>query len=60
MNPPILLNIESGGDYMDKFHGEDGYMHYAKLAGIENLTEEQVKNRMKFASQYKTYQSNFL
>ena len=43
----ILLNIESGGDYMDKFHGEDGYMHYAKLAGIENLTEEQVKNRMK-------------
>jgi len=43
----ILLNIESGGDYLDKFHGEDGYMHYAKFAGVENLTEEQVKDRMK-------------
>ena len=42
----ILLNIESGGDYLDKFHGEDGYMHYAKFAGEENLTEEQVKDRM--------------
>ena len=43
----ILLNVESGGDYLDKFHGEDGYMHYAKFAGVENLTEEQVKDRMK-------------
>lgn len=42
----ILLDIESGGEYLDEFHGEDGYMHYAKFAGAENLTEEQVKDRM--------------
>jgi hypothetical protein len=42
----ILLNIESGGEYLDEFHGVDGYMHYAKSAGVENLTEEQVKDRM--------------
>ena len=42
----ILLNIESGGEFLDEFHGEDGYMHYAKFAGEENLTEEQVKDRM--------------
>ena len=43
----ILLDIETGGKYLDEFHGEDGYMHYAKFAGVENLTEEQVKTRMK-------------
>lgn len=43
----ILLDIETGGEYLDEFHGEDGYMHYAKFAGVENLTEEQVKIRMK-------------
>jgi len=43
----ILLDIETGGKYLDEFHGEDGYMHYAKFAGVENLTEEQVKIRMK-------------
>ena len=43
----ILLDIETGGEYLDEFHGEDGYMHYAKFAGVENLTEEQVKTRMK-------------
>ena len=42
----ILLDIESDGEYLDEFHGEDGYMHYAKFAGAENLTEEQVKDRM--------------
>ena len=42
----ILLDIESGGEFLDEFHGEDGYMHYAKFAGAENLTEEQVKDRM--------------
>ena len=42
----ILLDIESGGEFLDEFHGEDGYMHYAKFAGEENLTEEQVKDRM--------------
>ena len=35
-------------DYIDRFHGEDGYMHYATLAGIDNLTEEQVKERINF------------
>ena len=43
----IVLDIETGGKYLDEFHGEDGYMHYAKFAGVENLTEEQVKTRMK-------------
>ena len=43
----ILLNIETDGDYLDEFHGKDGYMHYAKFAGAENLTENQVKDRMK-------------
>ena len=42
----ILLEVEKG-DYLDRFHGKDGYMHYAKLAGIENLTEEKVKDRIK-------------
>ena len=42
----ILLDIESNGEFLDEFHGEDGYMHYAKFAGAENLTEEQVKDRM--------------
>ena len=42
----ILLEVEKG-DYLDRFHGKDGYMHYAKFAGIENLTEEKVKDRIK-------------
>jgi hypothetical protein len=35
-------------DYIDRFHGEDGYMHYATLAGEKNLTEDQVKERIDF------------
>jgi len=35
-------------DYITRFHGEDGYMHYAALAGIENLSEEDVKKRIEF------------
>ena len=42
----ILLEVEKG-DYLDRFHGKDGYMHYAKFAGVENLTEEKVKDRIK-------------
>ena len=43
----ILFETESkDSNYLDKFMGEDGYMHYAKFAGIENLTEEQVKDRI--------------
>ena len=33
-------------DYLTRFHGEDGYMHYAALAGIDNLSEEDVKKSM--------------
>jgi hypothetical protein len=43
----ILFETESkDSNYLDKFHGADGYMHYAKFAGIENLTEEQAKDRI--------------
>ena len=35
-------------DYIDRFHGKDGYMHYATLAGIDDLNEEQVKERINF------------
>ena len=41
----VLLNIENT-DYIDKVMGEDGYMHFAKFAGVENLTEEQVRDRV--------------
>jgi len=41
----VLLHIETT-DYIDKFMGEDGYMHFAEFAGVENLTEEQVRNRV--------------
>jgi hypothetical protein len=41
----VLLNVENK-EYIDKFMGEDGYMHFAKFAGIENLTEEQVRDRV--------------
>ena len=41
----ILLEVETG-DYVDRFHGKDGYMHYAKFAGIENLSEKMVKERI--------------
>lgn len=41
----ILLNIENT-DYIDKVMGKDGYMHFAQFAGIENLTEKQVRDRV--------------
>jgi len=43
----LKLMVETG-DYITRFHGEDGYMHYATLAGVENLSEEDVKARMEF------------
>ena len=43
----LKLMVETG-DYITRFHGEDGYMHYAALAGVENLSEEEVKARMEF------------
>ncbi len=42
----VLLEIETNEEYVDKFMGEDGYMHFAKLAGVENLTEEKVRDRI--------------
>jgi len=44
----LIELVEGNTDYIGRFHGEDGYMHYAALAGIENLTEEQVKERIDF------------
>ena len=43
----IKLMVEDT-DYLTRFHGEDGYMHYATLAGIDNLSEEDVKKRIEF------------
>ena len=41
----VSLNLENE-EYIDKIMGEDGYMHFAKFAGIENLTEEKVRDRI--------------
>jgi len=43
----LKLMVENT-DYLTRFHGEDGYMHYAALAGIDNLSEEDVKKRIEF------------
>jgi hypothetical protein len=43
----LKLMVETS-DYITRFHGEDGYMHYAALAGVENLSEEEVKAKMEF------------
>jgi len=42
----VLLEIETNEEYVDKFMGKDGYMHFATLAGVENLTEEKVRDRI--------------
>lgn len=46
----ILLGIKdtSEGNYLDRFMGDDGYMHYASFLNIKNLTEEEVKKRITF------------
>ena len=48
VNDNILLGIQdtTEGNYLDRFHGADGYMHYAKYANVEGLTEEMVKERI--------------
>ena len=48
VNDNILLGIQdtSEGNYLDRFHGADGYMHYAKFANVEGLTEEMVKEKI--------------
>ena len=48
VNDNILLGIQdtSEGNYLDRFHGADGYMHYATFANVEGLTEEMVKEKI--------------
>ena len=49
-NEAILIGIKdtSPGNYIDRFMGDKGYMHYADSLNIPNLTEEQVKKRIGF------------
>jgi hypothetical protein len=49
-NEAILIGVKdtSPGNYLDRFMGADGYMHYADSLNIPNLTEEQVKKRIGF------------
>ena len=49
-NEAILIGVKntSPGNYLDRFMGEKGYMHYADSLNIPNLTEEQVKKRIGF------------
>ena len=48
VNDNILLGIQdtTEGNYLDRFHGADGYMHYAKFANVKGLTEEMVKEKI--------------
>ena len=49
-NEAILIGVKdtSPGNYLDRFMGDKGYMHYADSLNIPNLTEEQVKKRIGF------------
>ena len=49
-NEAILIGVKdtSPGNYIDRFMGDKGYMHYADSLNIPNLTEEQVKKRIGF------------
>jgi hypothetical protein len=49
-NEAILIGVKdtSEGNYLDRFMGDKGYMHYASSLNIPNLTEEQVKKRIGF------------
>jgi hypothetical protein len=46
----ILIGIKdkSEGNYLDRFMGEKGYMHYASSLNITNLSEEEVKKQVAF------------
>ena len=48
VNDNILLGVQdtTEGNYLDRFHGADGYMHYAKFANVKGLTEEMVKEKI--------------
>ena len=49
-NEAILIGVkdDSPGNYLDRFMGEKGYMHYASSLNIPNLSEEDVKKRVGF------------
>ena len=49
-NEAILIGVKDTlpGNYLDRFMGDKGYMHYASSLNIPNLTEEQVKKRIGF------------
>jgi hypothetical protein len=46
----ILIGIKdkSEGNYLDRFMGAKGYMHYASSLNITNLSEEEVKKQVAF------------
>ena len=46
----IKLDVEEG-TYLDSFMGADGYKHYASETEIENLSDEDIKTRIKSAIQ---------
>ena len=46
----IKLEVENG-DYLDELMGADGYKHYASSTEIENLSDEDIKTRIKSAIQ---------
>ena len=49
-NEAILLGVKdtSPGNYLERFHGDKGYMHYADSLNLPNLTEKEVKKRIEF------------
>ena len=49
-NEAILLGVKdtSPGNYLDRFMGDKGYMHYAASLNLPNLTEEEIKKRIGF------------
>jgi len=49
-NEAILLGVKdtSPGNYLDRFMGDKGYMHYAASLNLPNLTEEEAKKRIGF------------
>ena len=48
VNDNILLGIQdtAEGNYLDRFHGEDGYIHYAQFSNAEGVTEEMAKEKI--------------
>jgi hypothetical protein len=46
----ILIGIkdDSPGNYLERFMGEKGFMHYAESLNLSNVTEEDVKKRIGF------------